>query len=138
MINPIADFSAMRREIVARSRILDAWGFFLNVPTVIGSFFYLDRPVGAAVCAAILVSLLIATQMHKRMPMSRLMALCHIVFLPAIALLVMEVGPGSINNAFGIWATYSLVLMTICVLIDLFDLYRYFIQGNRTYVQPNQ
>ena len=135
MFNPIADFLAMRREVAARSSVMDAWGFLLNVPTLIGGLIFVYEPAGMAVVAAIVISLLIASQLHKRMPMSRLLGLCHVVFLPVIALLAIEVAQGGGITAFGIWVTYSLVLMSACVLMDLFDLYRYFVQGNRSYAE---
>ena len=134
MINPIADFLAMRRDIVARSRLLGVWGFMLNVPVLIGGLVFVTRPVGAAVTAAILVSLLIASQMHKRWPMSRLLGLCHVVFLPVLPLQFIEVSNISSAGGFEIWLVYSFVLMSVCVIIDTFDLFRYFVGGNRTYI----
>jgi len=134
MINPIADFLAMRRDIVARSRTLSVWGFLLNVPVLIGGLVFAGKPVGLAVAAAIVISLLIATQMHKRWPLSRLLGLCHIVFLPVIPLLFTEVSKVLSWGGYEIWLTYSFVMMSVCVLIDIFDLFRYFVAGNRTYI----
>ena len=134
MFNPIADFMAMRREIHSRSRLLGVWGFLLNVPPLIGGVIHLNTSHGVAVVLGILVSLLIATQINNRLPMSRLMAVCHIVFVPALYLLARDVVwhlPGTFREG---WMMYSLVLMSICVLIDLIDLFRYFALGNRTYV----
>jgi len=133
MFNPIADFTAMRKDIQAESRLIGLWGFMLNVPTLLGGLYFANHTEGMAVIASILVSLLIAIQIHKRTPLSRLMGLCHLVFIPTIILLGMQAGQSPLTTAFGIWSTYSLVLMSICVLIDAFDLYRYFVQGNRTY-----
>jgi hypothetical protein len=138
MINPIADFFAMRRAIVARSRILDAWGFFLNVPVLVGGIVFIARPVGAATAAAIVVSLFIASQMHKRWPMSRLLGLCHVVFLPVLVLQAAEAASITLFGPFEIWLLYSLFMMSLCVLIDLFDLFRYAFLGNRTYVDGGQ
>ena len=133
MFNPIADFMAMRRDITAHSRLISLWGFSLNVPTLIGGLVFVQTQAGQAVVAGILVSLLVATQMHKRTPLSRLMGLCHIVFLPALAIMMRQFPSVDLMSPYGIWLTYSLTLMSICVLIDAFDLYRYFVQGNRTY-----
>ncbi len=134
MFNPIADFITMRREITSRSKLLSAWGFMLNVPTLLGGLWFVNTIEGGAVVFGILVSLLIATQIYKRHSLTRLMAVCHVVFLPAIALLGMKVAAGVELSLFGIWSVYSLLLMSICVVIDCFDLYRYFFQGNKTYV----
>jgi hypothetical protein len=133
LFNPVADFIAMRKDIQAESRLISIWGFLLNVPTLLGGLYFANHLEGMAVIASILVSLLIATQMHKRTPLSRLMGLCHVVFIPTIILFAMQVGQTPLTTPFGIWSTYSLFLMSICVLIDAFDLYRYFVQGNRTY-----
>jgi hypothetical protein len=135
MFNPIADFMAMRRDISARSKLLGLWGFMLNVPTLIGALIFVQTLAGASVTAAILISLVIASQMHKRTPMSRLLGICHIVFLPALAVLFMEIATVDLTTAYGFWMIYSLVLMSICVLIDIFDLYRYFARGNATYIK---
>jgi len=135
MINPIADFLAMRRDIVARSRLLAVWGFLMNVPVLIGGLVFVRQPVGAAVAAAIVVSLLIATQMHKRWPLSRLLGLCHVVFLPVIPLQIVELRNMSALGVFEYWLIYSCAMMSLCVLIDLFDLFRYFVLGSRTYVE---
>lgn len=136
MINPIADFLAMRRDIVAHSKLMSIWGFLLNVPVLIGGLVFVARPVGAAVAAAILISLVIASQMHKRWPLSRLLGLCHVVFLPAIPLQLVELGKISSIGAFEIWLVYSSVMMSVCLLIDVFDLFRYFVLRNRTYFEP--
>ena len=133
MINPIADFLAMRRDIAARSKLIDLWGFFLNVPTLIGGLFFLYEPAGISVAAAIIVSLLIAIEIHKRRPLSRLTGFCHVVFLPVIALLAVEVWQGLAATAFGLWSVYCLVLMSVCVLLDAFDLFRYFVWDNQSY-----
>jgi len=135
MINPIADFIAMRRDIVARSKLMSIWGFLLNVPVLIGGLVFAARPVAAAVAAAILISLLIATQMHKRWPLSRLMGLCHVVFLPIIPLQLIGLANITSVGAFEIWLAYSTAMMLVCVLIDVFDLFRYFVLGNRTYLE---
>jgi hypothetical protein len=133
LFNPVADFIAMRKDIQAQSKLIGVWGFMLNVPTLLGGLYFADHLEGVAVITSILVSLLIATQIHKRTPLSRLMGLCHVVFIPTIILFAMQTGQTPLTMPFGIWSTYSLVLMSICVLIDAFDLYRYFVQGNRTY-----
>ena len=108
----------------------------LNVPTLLGGLIFLNEPVGVTVAGAIIVSLVIASQIHKRTPMSRLAGLCHIVFIPAIVLLAFQARSVSAIAVYDIWVVYSLVMMSICVLIDLFDLYRYFVRGNQTY-SPN-
>jgi hypothetical protein len=133
MFNPVADFIAMRKDILARSRWIGVWGFLLNVPTLVVGLFFVNQLVAASVVASILVSLVIATQIHKRVPLSRLMGLCHIVFIPSIYLLALQVGQVSLTSVFGLWSTYSLLLMSICVVIDAFDLFRYFVLGNRSY-----
>jgi hypothetical protein len=135
MINPIADFLAMRRDIVAHSKLMSAWGFLLNVPVLIGGLVFFAQPVGAATVAAILVSLVIASQMHKRWPLSRMLGLCHVVFLPVIPLQLVELGNISSIGPFEIWLVFSSVMMSVCLLIDIFDLFRYFGLGNRTYFQ---
>ena len=136
MFNPIADFMAMRRQIEARSRLIGLWGFMLNVPILLGGLVFINRPAGWVTAAAIVVSLLIAIQINKRAPMSRLMGLCHVVFLPAIFILAGEFDADALNSPYNLWVAYSLALMSLCVLIDLFDLYRYFVLGNRTYGSP--
>ncbi len=138
MINPIADFFAMRRDIVARSKLLSIWGFLLNVPVLIGGLAFATRPVAAGAAAAILISLFIATQMHKRWPLSRLIGLCHVVFLPVIPLQLIELANIASVGAFEIWLVYSTAMMSVCVLIDVFDLFRYFVLGNRTYFEQRR
>lgn len=133
MFNPVSEFMAMRRQIEARSRLIGLWGFILNVPILVGGLVFINRPAGGITAAAIVVSLLIAILINKRAPMSRLMGLCHVAFLPAIYVLAQEFEPGPLDRPYMLWVAYSLVLMSVCVLIDLFDLYRYLVLGNRTY-----
>jgi len=61
------------------------------------------------------------------------MGFCHVVFLPVIALLAVEVWQGLAATAFGLWSVYCLVLMSVCVLLDAFDLFRYFVWDNQSY-----
>ena len=136
MINPIADFMAMRRDIQAHSKWIGVWGFMLNVPVLIGGLVFINRPVGAAVAAAIVISVVIASHMHKRIGLSRLLGICHVVFLPVIPLQLIELSKISAPGAFEIWLVYSSALMSVCVLIDIFDLFRYFVLENRVYGNP--
>lgn len=134
MFNPIADFRDMRKEIQSRSRLLGVWGFSLNVPPLLGGLWFINTAEGQSVVFGILVSLLIATRIYKRYSLTRLMAVCHVVFLPALYILFNTVSAGVEMSLFGVWSVYSLVLMTVCVIIDCFDLFRYFTQGNKTYI----
>ena len=134
LTNPVADFFALRREVAAQSRVMNAWGFLLNVPTLIGGLIFFRMLEGSAVAAAVVVSLLIAGQIHKHQPMSRLIGLCHVVFVPAIVLLATGLTQEG-STALQIWSVYSLTLMTVSVVIDAFDLYRYFVLGSRTYAE---
>ena len=135
MINPVADFLAMRQALLAKSRLISAWGFLLNVPPLIGGLIFIRTTEGQLVVAAILISLVIAGQIHRRMPLSRLIGLCHIVFLPVIPVLAgLVLGGPPVGLIFSGWVTYTLITMSICVILDVFDLYRYFVTGNRTYL----
>ncbi len=137
MFNPITEFIAFRRQILARSRLLGAWGFLVNVPPLVGGLMFLNTAAGAAVVVAVPVSLWIALAIHRRRPMSRLIGLCHVVFLPVIALLAGELLREPALSPFGLWVRYCLGVWSACVLLDAFDLFRYFVWRSTTYVEGN-
>jgi len=132
MYNPIADFAVMRRDITAHSKAMDVWGKLLNIPPLLGALWFLPDDAAISVAIAMPVSLLIAVAIHKQQPLSRLIGLCHVVFIPALWLLYQAVDWPPTLSGFQVWAWYCLILMGVSVVLDVRSIFQYF-GGNTTY-----
>tara|TARA_B100000315_G_scaffold209319_1_gene204981 strand:+ start:58 stop:474 length:417 start_codon:yes stop_codon:yes gene_type:complete len=137
MINPFADFLAMRRNIVAYSRIMAVWGAVLHIPPLLGALFYIQTIEGAVVAGAVVLSLLVAGQINKRQPMSKLLSICHVFFLPAIVILSLAMLDLPDSLIFNIWAIYSLVVMAASMVMDIANLWQYYFSNNRHFIKDD-
>ena len=135
-MNPVSDFIQMRADLARARPDVDIWGAVLNVPLLLGGAFFIAHIEGQLVLGTEILALLVAGQIHKRRPLSRLIGICHIVWLPLIPFLLHRVVAGDLRFWLRSWVALSLVLISACVVMDAFDLYRYLRTNNKTYVRP--
>ena len=102
------------------------WGGLLNIPQVLGGLIFVRSAEGLLILVTVILTLLIAGQMHRREPFSRLIGLCHlpwIALLPWIVWRIMAVDHSGIQKA---WMIYVVVTILVSLLFDTFDVVRYF------------
>lgn len=116
----------VRREL---PRTIDIWGGLLNIPQVIGGLVFIIMPEGAAIFVAWFCAMAVGGQIHRQQRFSRLIGVCHAVWLPLIPFLFLRALDGSDGSVYGqafvIWLWYVLVTMTVSIVFDALDFWRY-------------
>jgi hypothetical protein len=132
-MNPIRDFLQMRRDLAAARPGIDVWGAALNLPLLAGGLVFVATIEGALVLATTVLSLLVAPAIHKRRPLSRLMGVCHLPWLPLIPALAWWLATREHGVALQVWLAYAIAVMTVSVVFDAYDLWRCLATENKTY-----
>lgn len=132
-IPPLRDFLQMRRDLVAARPGIDIWGAALNIPLLVGGVAFVYTIEGALILATTLLSLIVAPRMHRHRPLSRLMGVCHLPWLALIPALVWWLTRHHHGIVFDVWLVYAIAVMSVSVLFDVYDVWRYLATDNKTY-----
>ena len=79
------------------------------------------------------IAVLVAAQIHKRDPFSRLTSICHITWLPVLPLLVPALLRSEEPAYFRAWLLYTVVTMAISLLLDVRNLVLYWSGPDRAF-----
>lgn len=131
-MNLILDALRMIGDIRRTSRAVDVWGAALNVPQFLGGLFFIGTPEGLVVLATLVFTLVVAGQIHRRTPFSRLIGLCHLPWLVLLPWLVHRLLAHEHTLALKAWLAYVAVTMAVSLVFDALDVYRYR-KGERTF-----
>jgi len=122
----------MISDIGRASQAVNIWGGSLNIPQVIGGLIFITSIEGQLVLAAVIFTLIVAGQIHKRTPFSRLIGLCHIPWLLLLPWLIYRL----INFPHAIWLESWLLFtasaIAISLIFDIRDIYQYS-KGQKTF-----
>ena len=128
----IRDALLMIRDIGKTSRVVNIWGALLNIPQLIGGLLFITTSVGQLVLATVILTLVIAGQIHRKTPFSRLIGLCHIPWLALLPWLVYRLQTAELPVHLQIWGYYVAATIFISLVFDALDVYRY-AKGQRTF-----
>jgi len=112
-------------------RIIDLWGGLLNIPQMIGGAVFIVFWEGAAVLVIWFAAMAVCGRVHREAPFSKLIGVGHALWLPLMPFLLLRAlegapaGAGWYETAFIVWLWYTLVTMTISVVFDAIDFWRY-------------
>lgn len=133
----IADAITMIREIRATSPQMKTWGALLNITQLAGGLIFILTVEGPVVLATVILTLIIAGQIHKRNPFSRLTGLCHLPWLLLLPWLLHRLLTIDHSVYLKLWGWYVVIVITISLIFDAFDVVRY-MQGKRTFSWANR
>jgi hypothetical protein len=128
----LRDALLMIRDIGKTSRVVNLWGGLLNIPQLIGGLLFITTAVGQLVLATLILTLVVAGQIHRKSPFSRLIGLCHIPWLALLPWLVYRLQTVEHPVHLQIWGYYVAATISISLMFDAFDVYRY-AKGQRTF-----
>lgn len=120
----ITDALAMIRAIRAQGGAIRAWGGLLNLPQIIGGLIFLFTPEGAAIFLTVILTLVIAGQIHRRAPFSRLIGLCHLPWLVLLPWLVFRLFAVEHGAVVTLWLGYVSITIAISLVFDAMDVAR--------------
>jgi len=128
----LRDALLMIRDIGINSRVVYVWGALLNVTQLIGGVVFITTVEGQVVLATLILTLVVAGQIHKKAPFSRLIGLCHVPWAALLPWLVYRLQTMEHPVALQIWGYYVAVTISISLIFDALDVYRY-ARGQRTF-----
>ena len=89
---------------------------------MVGGLVFISRIEAALVLVTCVFSVVVAAQIHKRHPFSRLTSLVHVVWLPLFPMLVEGLMTEGAVGAFGIWLAYVVITMAISLVLDVWNI----------------
>jgi len=122
----------MIRDIRSQGWAIFAWGGLLNIPQLIGGLLFITALEGQVILATIVLTLVIAGQIHKRKRFSRLVGICHLPWLALLPWLVYRLQNFEHSVALKSWAYYVAATILISLIFDVLDVYRY-VRGDKTF-----
>lgn len=122
MLFLITDTKRMIDDINRSSFWFGLWGAALNIPQVIGGFLFLPRLEAALILVTCAIPVVIAAQMHKRRPFTRLTSWVHLPWLLLLPYLVVTLLEEDLSTVFGVWLAYSTAVIAISLVLDLRNL----------------
>lgn len=129
------EFSKFRKDITNANSSFKVWGPLLNGTLIFGGFYFYQSSEALLLSIATIVSLIIAIKIHQKLPLSRLIGICHTVWLPLYPFLLLKLKEVGTDQPFGVWLSLSLVLITVSLVFDIYDVYRFIFSGNKTFSQ---
>ncbi|MFP6732573.1 MAG: hypothetical protein VB959_01880, partial [Rhodospirillales bacterium] len=99
---------------------------------------YIGTLDGLSVALGVILSLIVAVQIHKRKPMSRLIGICHVFFIPPVVILGLTLLEGTGSFIFKTWALYSFAVMGVGVLLDVGNVALYYFSNNKSLIKENR
>lgn len=127
-----ADAIKMILDIRRKGGLIDLWGALLNVPQMLGGLIFIATREGQAILVTVILTLMIAGQIHKRTPFSRLIGICHLPWCVLLPWLVYRLATVEYPLPLTVWLCYAAAVIGISLMFDAVDLYRY-ARGDRFY-----
>lgn len=125
------DLFKMINDIRRKSFWLGKWGQFLNFPMLFAPIFFHASKVVWIVFVCNLVAVLIAAQIHKKTPFSRLTSICHLAWLPMFYFMFAAFQYPKTTSFLKGWLYYVAITVTISLALDIFNLFKFAI-GDRS------
>lgn len=122
----------MIRDIRGQGLAIYVWGGMLNIPQLIGGLIFIASIEGQVILATVVLTLVIAGQIHRRWRFSRLIGICHLPWMALLPWLVYRLQNFEHSVPLKIWAYYVTATIFISLIFDIFDIYRYS-RGEKTF-----
>ncbi len=132
LVDLFLDPFRMIADIGRVSRGVFIWGGLLNIPQAVGGLIFLRHIEGQAILATALLTLLIAGQIHRHTPFSRLIGLCHLPWLLLLPWLIYRLVTAEHSIWLTAWIAYTAATIAVSLVFDVVDLFRY-AKGERVF-----
>jgi hypothetical protein len=128
----VLDALRMIQDVRRTSRAVDIWGAALNIPQLVGGLVFITSLEGQLVLAILVFTLVVAGQIHKRAPFSRLIGLCHLPWVALLPWLVHRLQTVDHSIQLSAWGCYVAATIAASLVFDAIDVYRY-AKGQKTF-----
>ena len=121
----ISDTIAMIKDIDRSSRLFGFWGKMLNIPQVIGGIVFISEIEAILILITCAFPVIIAAQIHKKAPFSRLTSIVHILWLPLFPWLIWTLMETGVHDLYTGWMTYVVVVIGLSLIMDVRNILLY-------------
>ena len=127
------------RIMLTMFKLVPRLWFIALVAVNIASLFFIDTIEARVVLAVLLISIIIMTEIYRRLGFVRLLGTGHILWVPMVLWLWMRLNQTPpLDNTFKYWLMIVIAMNAISLVIDGIDVIRY-IKGDRVpYYTLNQ
>ena len=122
----------MIRDIRALGGGIRIWGAALNLPQIIGGVIFIATIEGLAILVTALATLLVAGNIHRKAPFSRLISICHLPWLGLAPWLIGQMLGKEFSTAMLIWLIYVTGTIIVSLVLDIREIILYF-RGDRVF-----
>lgn len=122
----IRDVKSMIDDLNRTSPFMRVWGPLLNFPMVLGGLVFIRHFEAGLILVTCVGSVLVAAQMHTRVPFTRLTSLVHVVWLPLFPYLVQVLMEQGVADLYSVWLAFVTMTMGVCLVLDGRNLALYF------------
>jgi hypothetical protein len=129
----IRDVKSMIEDLQRASPFMRIWGPLLNAPMVLGGLVFINRFEAVLILISCVGSVLVAAQVHKRVPFTRLSSLVHVVWLPLFPYLVQVLIDRGVVDLYSAWLAFVTLTMGICLSLDALNIALYLSSSNNKY-----
>jgi len=129
----IRDVKSMIDDLNRTSPFMRVWGPLLNFPMVIGGLFFISHFESVMILGTCIGTVLVAAQIHKRAPFTRLSSLVHVVWLPLFPYLVQVLIDRGVADLYSAWLAFVTLTMGICLALDALNIALYLSSSNNKY-----
>lgn len=106
------------------------WLMVLGICNVMIPLFYLQHREALVMLIAMILSFILGTILFKAKGMTRILGFMHTPLLVALYFLWKGITTTGMNELFEIWLRVALVCTSICLILDIRDVIKYF-RGQR-------
>ncbi|MGI9355310.1 MAG: hypothetical protein ACR2PF_09160 [Rhizobiaceae bacterium] len=126
------DVFQMISDIRDKSLGVWIWGGLLNIPQFLGGLYFITAIEGLLVFVTLVLTQLIAAQIHRRFAFSRLIVFCHLPWLALLPWLTYRLVHYGHDLPFRLWLYYVSVTILISLIFEFIEAYRY-LRGDKTF-----
>ena len=106
------------------------WMLLLQLINLIGPLFFIERAEAWVVLAGYVFAAIVIVSLHRRLGWVRLLGIGHFIWFPILPWIALRYASGTPSGLFALWLLLVLTVDSICLVIDVVDVFRY-IAGDR-------
>jgi len=128
----ILDPMSMIKAVGRQDGFIGTWGGLLNIPQATGGLILIFTVEDQVIPFTVILTLMIAGQIHKRAPFSRLTGICHLPWLAMLPWLTWRLISVEHSTILAAWLVYVAGTIMVSLTFDIFDIFR-FIRGDEKF-----
>jgi hypothetical protein len=134
----LTDIFRMIRDITREAGWVGPWGAALNIPQFIGAAVFHSEPVALIIAAVNLLALVVAGQMHRKYPFTRLTSIVHLPWLALCPYLFVVLARTEYGwEVFHYWIAYTALTMAFSLVMDAHNLRLWLKSRHSTFGKAN-